>query len=1293
MDNNIFIGRNKELEILQSAYNDAKNGLGKLFLVNGGPGLGKSGLVRQFLRNAEEAGDCITAISECNDKEGVNAYAPFKELLLKLNAVAVSNSSEKKKKNFDKLKSFITDAGTQWVGMIPVVGSFAQAGIETYKAYHDNYGKKGQENVAGEDDIYRIFENEFRRLAQNKTVVIFLDDLQWADSSSLNLLFALGKSVRENPFQIFVIGTYRPHDIETGRNKISESGQNITIRHPLADKLNELRNYTKHEQHITRTDQWLHEISLQPLSKDEVSQLINTKFTNNNFPESFHLQINELSNGQPLYVIEILDYLVKNGNIKSTADDSYTIENAQLNELPVSVQAIINEKVERLNDDLKKVLSYASVSGEEFAVQVVEKLLKIDELDLLDYLEELSKKHGLLIANEPIYVKNMLFELYKFSQTLVHKHIYENLDGARRRALHRRIAETLKNIYGDELGKNKEVKDKYVLHTQIGQGLIDGVTLQLSEIKGSDDESNVAKDESVLSAAKSELKSAEENFEQYAVNECLTTIDKALGLLSKVSAKSKDSEIIRFEAFSLRNRAKEWEGFYQEALAAAEEMLKVADYLKDTKLKAIGELAKGSALHWLGNYNAAIELLSKALDAFKLKSNFKMAANCVNAMALSKEMQSFHKDAIELLNQSLEFCENLDDDLLAGKTLYQLANNQRKLGALDISENIYKDALEIFEKAEDQKQIGLIYNSLGLNSNAKGEYYKALEFLEKALEISQRQNDIINTGNRLNNLGLIYMGICEFDKALDFYNQTLEIDSRLNDKPKMAISYGNVASAYRSIRKYDKAEENFKKSLEIYQSIDDIAGTSYAWSTLGLNYYEKGESEKAKECFNKSIEIDKSIDDQLSLGSNYLMIGNLFYDEEKYEEAKGYYVKSHEIYKNTEDQFSIANITNNIAGIEYALGNYNEALEFYEQTMAYYQKTDDKAAMSMLLGNIANNYEKLGEYEKAVDTHKRAISYDKEINDRHTLAKHLRSYGIALYNKGDYQESIEILEESSEVYAALGDYENLTTNVTDIADAYKELGMPEKASEYYNNAGEIFLKHGDKNSAAAAWRAMANFQKGIGEEESAVENYYKSLELYVELDHFEAQIDTYLEIGLYYRQKEDYAQAGDHVLKALEIAEKIESSPYMAKCCKEMCWVYYYIDNYENAIEICNKALELHNDFDDKWERADCHYVMAETLFLHPEKGLDFDAIAVHLDESIKLFSALEDWHSVAYSLQSKGALNLNQQNYSKALQLFEKARAYLVEIVAGFDTSYIDGQIAEAKANMHGDARAPGAV
>ena len=48
-----------------------------------------------------------------------------------------------------------------------------------------------------------------------------------------------------------------------------------------------------------------------------------------------------------------------------------------------------------------------------------------------------------------IHVKNMLFELYRFSQTLVHKYIYENLDGARRRALHRRIAETLKNLYGD----------------------------------------------------------------------------------------------------------------------------------------------------------------------------------------------------------------------------------------------------------------------------------------------------------------------------------------------------------------------------------------------------------------------------------------------------------------------------------------------------------------------------------------------------------------------------------------------------------------------------------------------------------------------------------------------------------------------------------------------------------------------------------------------------------------------------------------------------------------------------
>ncbi len=136
MRKDIFIGRKDELAVLNSMFQESSTGLGKIVLIKGIAGIGKSGLVREFINTIEPDSKYLSAISECNDKEGINAYAPFKDLLLKLNTAALEvNSDEKKTATFNKLKQFVSEAGVHWISFIPMVGGIASAGIETYKAF------------------------------------------------------------------------------------------------------------------------------------------------------------------------------------------------------------------------------------------------------------------------------------------------------------------------------------------------------------------------------------------------------------------------------------------------------------------------------------------------------------------------------------------------------------------------------------------------------------------------------------------------------------------------------------------------------------------------------------------------------------------------------------------------------------------------------------------------------------------------------------------------------------------------------------------------------------------------------------------------------------------------------------------------------------------------------------------------------------------------------------------------------------------------------------------------------
>jgi len=1293
MNNSIFIGREDELNKLQSIYNEANTGLGKLILIQGNPGIGKSGLVREFLKQFEENGNTITAISECNDKEGLNSYAPFKELLLKLNTASVAGSKESKAQMFSKLKKFVAEAGTQWVGMIPVVGNVAQAGIETYKAYQNSFGESGENKIQGEDDIYRIFENEFRRLAQNKTLVIFLDDLQWADASSLNLIFMLGKSIRENPFRIMIIGTFRQFDIEAGRLKISENGENIKVRHPLADKLSELRNYTKHESHIERKDQWFYEISMQSFNLQEVELLITTKFPKNNFQHTLYADIYKITNGHPLYLVEILEYLIKNDNLKCLSDGTYTVSQLNLSTLPVSVQAIINEKVERLGDELKKILSYASVSGEEFAVPVIEKVLKIDELDLLDYLEELSKKHGLLAANEPVQVKNMLFELYHFTQTLVHRYIYENLDGARRRALHRKMAEIMQNLYGDEIQNNKELKDKFNQHTQIGQGIIDGITLQLTDLKNQSPTQETVSSESFINAAKSELTAAKESLEQFAANECLDRINKALGLLSGLKNKDTETETIRFEAYSLRNKTQQWLGHYNLAYATAQEMLKMAVYINSNQCIALSNKAIGNSVHSLGRYDEAIVYLNKALDLYKNQADSVNLIECFNDLAFAKEAQSLYNEAINYLEESLGICDKLGNKEKLGETMFSLATNYRKKGEYRKALNLYEQALELFEKQNNQKQIGLVYNSMGLNCHATNELQKSMEFLRKALSIAEKQNDRIHISNRLSNIGLTYELMGNSDGALEYYGKTLEIDTSLNDKPKMAITYNNIGLVHANNRQYEKAYEFFNKSIEIYTAINDRPGLSFSYSSMGQTMYSDSKTEESIEYMKKAIEIDTETGDMVSLAASYNGLGNAYFASEDYENAEKYYQKALEIFENLHDDFSMALIYNNLANISYSKYENLGALEYYHKSLEIYENSEDFVNTALLKGNIGNTYNRLKQYREAMMAYQKAADIYRNMKQDWNLAKQLQNQGMCYYNMEYFDESIAALQNSNELFIEQEDSVQQGFNYRDIADAFKRKDNYEEAIKNYQMAIEKFTRADNDYQAAHVWLELARIYEAMAKRDNAIPCYESALNIMLQLNDYSQVISIHCQLGHNYKSVENLDRAERHYNEAIDLAAKMKEAWAIAKAKKGLSAVLYSKQEYDKALELLYASIEQHEFFDDKFELADAYYELANCIWTSPGFNITNQETIGFFSKAFDLFSSIGDDFNCGYCLYSLGVIYIELSQFKTAQNHLKRGKDLILKVYPDYDIEFINESISVSLSNISEDSDKPGAI
>ena len=1046
MANNNFIGRKDELKRLHAAYVEASSGKGKLVLIEGDAGIGKSGLAREFIRQIEHDSKVIIGISECNDKENLNAYAPFKDILVELNSKAFDSTGKLSKGDrLKKAKQFISDSGSSWIGLIPIVGDFIETGIDTYRSYQNTYNNKPKSNIESENDIYRIFENEFRRLAKDKTIVIFIDDLQWADTSSLNLLFALGKIIRANPFKILLIGSYRPSEIKAKINKISETGETINIRHPFADKLNELQNYTKKENHILENNNWFIEIVMKPLSHEEIYELINTRFLNNQFNPELFENINNLTDGQPLYIVEILNYLLRNSIIENN-NGIYTAKDVKLDELPPSVNAIITEKIERLNEKLKKVLSYASVNGEEFAVQVVEKILDVDELDLLGYLQELNNVHGLLVPEDPTHVKDVLMELYSFSQTLVHKFIYENMDNAMRRALHRRIAKIFEELYGDAIETNKAIKDSYNLHKQIGQGLIDAVNFQMIKTDSNETDKAIPKADVFIAAAITEIQNAKDNYDQFAMNECYDFIDKALAFLSKVDDSNTDKLLQEFKALLLRNKAKQWQGHYQEAFDTGVKLNSIATQLSNNYYIAQVNLALGTSKADLGYNTYALEYLEKAIEFFEITADYNSLSKAYTQAGKIKYAMSAYNDAIALYEKAILLSNKIEDKNIKGDILLRIGSCYSSMWEEDTKVMSYfNQALTIFKENNYRYGIGNAYNKIGLMYRSQVNYDKAQDFIENALSIARKQNDRVNISNRLSNIGLIHESKNNYAKAIDFYKKSLAIDIQLDDKPMIAKSMSNIGGVYAKNRNNETALDYLNKSLQIIKSIDDKKELANSYFVLAQAFENMNNNDSTIKYYLKSIEIDTSINNKPSLALSNWILGSFYKRIKKLELA----------YKHLKTALGFATETGNreyIAAINHELGyitnsnsRYSKAIEYYKKSLDYFLKVNNKLKQSDVGEDIAESYLNLKQYDKAISFFKGAICIAEDLNNKTELSRLYSRLSLALYYAQHYKESIIYLKNAIPINEELNKQEDLAGNYIDIGDSLHML-------EDYNEA-------------------------------------------------------------------------------------------------------------------------------------------------------------------------------------------------------------------------------------------------
>src|SRR5262245_29713677 len=416
-----LVGRETSIARLHGWLERAMKGERQVVFVTGEAGIGKTTLVESFLLSAARDPQVWIAQGQCLEQYGVGeAYLPGLE--------AVSRLCQEPGR--ERLLESLRRRAPTWLLQMPwLVNAGDQEAFEREAA------------GSTRERMLREMAETIESLTAETPLVMALEDLHWSDYSTLDLISYLAR--RREPARLLLIGVYRPADV-------------ISSGHPLKAVQQELKMSRRCE-----------ELALEFLSEASVGEYLAARFPDNRFPAALARLIHERTDGSPLFMVNVVDYLVDQGLIAQVDGKwEFKVETEKFTlETPENVRQMIEKQIDRLVKEEQRVLEAASVAGAEFSAAAVAAALEEDVIKVEERCEELAQRRQFLQASRASESPDGAAQ-YRFIHALYQNTLYQSIPAARRSQIHRRIGECEETSMGERAG---EIAAELAMHFEQGR--------------------------------------------------------------------------------------------------------------------------------------------------------------------------------------------------------------------------------------------------------------------------------------------------------------------------------------------------------------------------------------------------------------------------------------------------------------------------------------------------------------------------------------------------------------------------------------------------------------------------------------------------------------------------------------------------------------------------------------------------------------------------------------------------------------------------------------------------------
>jgi len=849
-----LVGRGREMETMKEAYERARSGSGQVVGMVGEAGVGKSRLLIE-LRNMLPKEEYTYLEGQCLHYGGSMAYLPLLDILKSYFEIKEEDREYIIKK---KVAKKIFHFNEKLNSTVPSFQEILSLKVEDAAYLQLEPGAKKLRTFEAIRDLL-VCESE------KKPLVVAIEDLHWIDSSSEEFLSYLIDWLAGT--HILLILLYRPEYTHTWGSK---------------------SYYIK--------------IGVDQLSTKSSAQLVQNILEGGAVVPKLGELILNRAGGNPLFVEELTHSLVENGSIQKKDHQYVLTKEASEIEVPDSIQGIIAARIDRVEENLKRIMQVASVIGREFAYRILQTITGMRE----ELKSSLINLQGL----EFIYEKRLFPELeYIFKHALTQKVAYNSLLQKRRKEIHEKIGSAIEDLYPDRLEEYYELLAYHYVRSDNKEKAVE--YLDLANQKA---------------AKLSAMEDAKSYFDE-AMRFLDTQPDTAVNQQQRVTILVNQRVV-----FSLLFQLPD----YYDLLTRYEQM---AIDLGNQGLLGRFFVEMGFCQWWIGNYDHAIQTLGKGAELCETSGAFEYTGTAYTMLQLvhlskgdHEQVFSFKKEALRTTEQQFNLYVYVWAFVTASRACTHL---ERWDGAIENG----KEALKVAEEFSDNSLISFAACAICQAYFAKGELDRAIEYGELAVQKAPTPADKIWAQS------LLAMAWCRAGKL----QQGIETLAKIVTAHKKGrFRFGEVGctimlgGGYFLAGEYDKAIQTLKEGLELAE----LSGMKYF---IGLAHLFLGQAAlktnptQAVYHFEQSItSYQKTKADppfmEFLHGIILLTKGNLRQGVKVVEDVSAVFLKNGSIWLYVTTEYILSNIY-----LQIVLGEGPKTLPFLAKNIAFLIKSFPRA--------------------------------------------------------------------------------------------------------------------------------------------------------------------------------------------------------------------------------------------------------------------------------------------------------------------------------------------------------------